>query len=81
MPLASLFPRTWLTQSEPPGAKETATHMGEALKIEFIQLLGRAGAGNGLSRPLCLFSNQCSLVSPPTRAPYKDNSLPTKPPI
>lgn len=68
MPLASLFLRTWPTQSEPPGAKETATHMGKVLGVELIQLLGRAG-WNGLSRPLCLFSNQCSLFSPSHQGP------------
>lgn len=71
-----------IAHSEPPGAKETATHMGEALRVEFLQLLGRLGRLGRLEWALMTTLPPLqSLVPfiPSTRAPDKDNSFPTIP--
>lgn len=72
MLLARLYFQT-VAPSEPPGAKETAIHLQEALKVEFLQQLARLGRLEWVLMttlpPLPCF--------PPTRAPNKDNSSPT----
>lgn len=60
MPLTSLCLRM-VTHSEPPGAKETATHLEEALRVEFLQRAGWVG-WNG-SHDHCRLSSQYSLFS------------------
>ena len=56
--------------------------MGEALRVEFLQLLGRLGRLGRLE--WALMTTPPSLQSmfpffPPTGAPNKDNSFPTSP--
>lgn len=53
--------------------------MGEALRVEFLQLLGRLGRLEWALMTTLPPLQSMFPFFPPTRAPNKDNSFPTPP--